>query len=81
MENIFIRKEFDFDLPDEVKTAIDNLENAVKTNHLLDCYIEEFRAIVHWNTGGDNGLTEEQGEELINYYYRRHYLFGECDMQ
>jgi len=71
----FVRKEFDFTIPIEVETAISNLENAVVTNStLLDCYIEEFRAIVHGNTGGDDELTEEQGEELIDYYYRRRYL-------
>ncbi len=70
----FIRKKFDFPVPDEVETAITNLENAVLTNStLFDCYLEEFRAVVHWNTGGDKGLTEEQGEELIDYYYRRRY--------
>lgn len=75
MEERFIRKKFDFKIPDEVETAINNLENAVLTNStLLDCYIEEFRAYVHWNTGGDGGLTEEQGEELIDYYYRGKYL-------
>ncbi len=70
----FIRKKFDFPVPDEVEMAITNLENAVLTNStLFDCYLEEFRAVVHWNTGGDKGLTEEQGEELIDYYYRRRY--------
>lgn len=74
-QKIFVRKEFDFHIPDEVETAITNLEEAVLTEStLLDCYIEEFRAIVHWNTGGDDGLTEEQGEELIDYYYRRRYI-------
>lgn len=75
MSKTFIRKEFDFSVPEEVEKAITNLENAVLTEStLLDCYIEEFRAVVHWNTGGDDGLTEEQGEELIDYYYRRRYI-------
>ena len=70
----FIRKSFSFPIPAEVETAIDNLEEAVLTDStLFDCYLEEFRAIVHWNTGGDDGITEEQGEELIDYYYRRRY--------
>ncbi len=70
----FIRKRFSFYIPSEVEKAITNLENAVLTDStLLDCYLEEFRAIVHWNTGGEDGLTEEQGEELIDYYYRRKY--------
>lgn len=67
---VFKRKKFDFSIPAEVENCIDNLENAVLTNKLVDCYIEEFRAYVHFNTGGEDGLTEEQGEELIDYYYR-----------
>lgn len=72
--NTFIEKQFDFPIPEEVKTAIHNLKDAVLSDStLLDCYLEEFRAYVHWNTGGEDGLTEEQGEELIDYYYRRRY--------
>lgn len=72
----FIEKKFDFPIPEEVQTAIRNLKEAVLSNStLLDCYIEEFRAVVHWNTGGDDQLTEEQGEELIDYYYRRRYSY------
>jgi len=71
---LFNRKHFDFVIPQEVEIAIDNLENAVLTNStLLDCYLEELRAFVHFNTGGEDGLTEEQGEEIIDYYYRRRY--------
>ena len=71
---VFIRKKFDFFVPEEVETCITNLENAVLTNStLLDCYLEELRAFVHFNTGGDDGLEEEQGEEIIDYYYRRRY--------
>jgi len=78
MADTFIRKNFDFPIPSEVEDSITELENAVLTDStILDCIIEEFRAKVHWNTGGDGGLTEEQGEELIDYYYRRRYLFGD----
>lgn len=71
----FIRKNFDFPIPDEVEEWITSLENAVLTDStLLDCYLEELRAFVHFNTGGDGGLTEEQGEEIIDYYYRRRYV-------
>lgn len=73
-KNTFIKKQFDFPIPTEIETSIDNLEKAVLTNStLLDCYLEEFRAVVHWNTDGEDGITEEQGEELIDYYYRRRY--------
>lgn len=75
---VFKRKAFDFPIPDEVETCITNLENAVLTNStLLDCYLEELRAFVHFNTGGEDGLTEEQGEELIDYYYRRKYAIND----
>ncbi len=70
----FVRKAFPFPIPAEVEDAIANLEHAVLTEStLLDCYLEELRAIVHWNTGGEDGLTEEQGEALIDHYYRRKY--------
>ena len=70
----FIRKKFDFHIPNEVENCINNLENAVLTNStLLDCYLEELRAFVHFNTDSEEGLTEEQGEEIIDYYYRRRY--------
>ncbi len=72
-KNTFIEKRFDFPVPEEVTSAKNNLREAVLLNSaLLDCYLEEFRAIVHWNTGGEEGLTEEQGEELIDYYRRRY---------
>lgn len=72
--NTFIEKEFDFPIPREIQTAIENLKKAVLENStLLDCYLEEFRAFVHFNTDGEDGVTEEQGEELIDYYYRRRY--------
>lgn len=73
----FMRKNFDFHIPDEVENCITNLENAVLTNStLLDCYLEELRAFVHFNTDGEEGMTEEQGEEIIDYYYRRRYASG-----
>lgn len=74
----FKRKKFDLPIPDEVENCITNLENAVLTNStLFDCYLEELRAFVHFNTDGENGLTEEQGEEIIDYYYRRRYATGD----
>lgn len=77
-KNVFIRKHFDFSVPKEIETEIDNLEKAVlEKSSLLDCYLEEFRAIVHWNTDSEDGITEEQGEELIDYYYRRRYAIND----
>ena len=72
--NTFFEKQFDFPIPQEIKNSIENLKKAVIENStLLDCYLEEFRAMVHFNTDGEDGVTEEQGEELIDYYYRRRY--------
>lgn len=77
-KNVFIRKHFDFSVPKEIETEINNLEKAVlEKSSLLDCYLEEFRAIVHWNTDSEDGITEEQGEELIDYYYRRRYAIND----
>ena len=73
----FNRAEFDFNIPEEVKTAIDNLEAAVLSDSsLVDCYLEEFRAVVHWNEVDIDGyLSEDEAEELIDYYYRRNYIW------
>lgn len=74
--NTFVEKQFDFPIPQDITTAIENLKEAVLDNSaLLDCYLEEFRAVVHWNTDEEDGITEEQGEELIDYYYRRRYAY------
>lgn len=71
---VFVEKRFDFSFPQEIHTAIENLKNAYLDNSsLLDCYIEELRAFVHFNTDGEDGVTEEQWEEIIDYYYRRRY--------
>lgn len=74
MAFVFKEKKFDFLIPKEVQTAIDNLRNAEMTNFLVDCYLDELRAYVHWNVDGDEGMTEEQGDEIINYYCTRSYL-------
>lgn len=73
----FIRAEFDFPIPKLVQQSIDDLEDAVLNDSLsVDCYLQEFRANVHGCTDGEEGMTEEQGEELIDYYYRRKYKTG-----
>lgn len=71
---MFIRKKFDFFIPDEVNRAIDAIEKAEQEHStLLDCYLEEFRAIVHDWQDVPGGFSEEDGEEVLHYYYGRHY--------
>lgn len=75
----FRRKEFSFHIPKEVEQCITNLENAVITeDSLLDCYLEELRAFCHFHTDGEDGMTEEEADEVIDYYYNtRSYMFDE----
>ena len=71
---MFNRKKFDFHIPDEVNRAIDAIEKAEQEHStLLDCYLEEFRAIVHDWQDVPGGFSEEDGEEVLHYYYGRHY--------
>lgn len=71
---MFIRKKFDFYIPDEVNRAIDAIEKAEQEHStLLDCYLEEFRATVHGWQDVPGGFSEEDGEEVLHYYYDRHY--------
>lgn len=70
---MFNRKKFDFHIPDEVNRAIDAIEKAEEHSTLLDCYLEEFRAIVHGWQDVPGGFSEEDGEEVLHYYYGRHY--------
>lgn len=71
---MFNRKIFPFHIPDEVNAAIDAIEQAEKTHDsLLDCYLEEFRTTVHQYQDVPGGFSEEDGEEVLHYYYGRHY--------
>lgn len=69
----FKRKVFDFPIPDEVNKAIDALEQSVANNDLVDCYLEEFRTTCHAWQDVPGGFSEEDGEEVLHYYYGRHY--------
>lgn len=76
-KKVFIRKKFDFPVPKEVENAITELENAVLTNStMLDIYLDEFKSCVRFNTGGESGMTDEQADEVMHYYYRKQYLTG-----
>lgn len=65
----FIRKKFDFDIPDVIENAIRELEDDVINDRYFDISIELLRCAVH--ECQDMEITEEQGEEIIDYYYRR----------
>lgn len=73
----FIRKKFDFPVPQAVEDAITELEKAVLSNSIdLDIYLDEFKQNVRWGTGGEDGMTDEQADEVLHYYYNRQYLKG-----
>ena len=77
MGNVFIRKKFDFPVPQEVENAVTELENAALTDSAhLDIYLDKFKQSVRSATGGDGGMTDEQADEVLHYYYTRQYLKG-----
>lgn len=77
MGNVFIRKKFDFPVPQEVENAVTELENAALTDSAhLDIYLDKFKQSVRSATGGEGGMTDEQADEILHYYYTRQYLRG-----
>lgn len=63
------RAKFDFPLPKAIEDMIDELEVAVENKVLyVDCIQDEIRSLAHGYTGA--GLTEEQAEQIIEYYCR-----------
>lgn len=77
MSTVFIRKEFNFPVPEEVEDAINELEKAVlEHSSMLDIYLDMFKQVVRFNTGGEDGMTDEQADEVLHYYYNRRYLKG-----
>lgn len=63
------RAKFDFPLPKAIEDMIDELEVAVENKVLyVDCIQDEIRSLAHGYT--DAGLTEEQAEQIIDYYCR-----------
>ena len=66
---VFIRKEFDFPIPEEIKSDITTLEKAFLNNSpLLDFIVDDLKLLVRLSIGGESGLTEEQGKEITDYY-------------
>lgn len=72
---MFVRKQFSFYIPPEVNDAIDVIERSEQEQDgLLGCYLEEFRAIVHQYQDSPCEFSEADDEEVLHYYYGRHYL-------
>lgn len=54
---------------------IDALEEGVKNEvSYVDCLQDEVRGSAHGVTGGENGITKDQAEEIIDYYCRRRWF-------
>ena len=67
---MFARKEFDFAVPKEIEECINMLEEAVKNHPLrVDLYQDMIRQTAHEYS--DYEITDEQGDEIIDYYCRR----------
>lgn len=62
----------DYKIPEMLQRDIDALQEGVEKGVLyVDCLQDEVRGSAHGCTGGEDGLTEEQAEEIITYYCRR----------
>lgn len=62
----------DYKIPEMLQRDIDALQEGVEKGVLyVDCLQDEVRSSAHGCTDGEDGLTEEQAEEIITYYCRR----------
>jgi len=62
--------DFGFSLPAGLLKMVEELNNAIKIDaSYIDCIQDEIRSLAHGYT--DAGLTEEQAEQVIDYYCRR----------
>lgn len=62
-------------IPKMLQDDIDALEEGVRNEvSYVDCLQEELRSTAHGVTDAEDGLTEEQAEEIIDYYYRRRWF-------
>lgn len=65
-----------YKIPKMLQRDIDALEEGVKNEvSYVDCLQDEVRGSAHGVTGGENGITEDQAEEIIDYYYCRRRWF------
>lgn len=68
----FVELKTSYKIPPLLQHDIDGLREAVENDRLcVDCWQDEIRGSAHGVTGGVDGLTEEQAEEIIDYYCRR----------
>lgn len=66
----FVPLKTDYEIPELLQRDIDALQEGVENDVLyIDCLQDEIRGSAHGCT--DGGLTEEQAEEIIDYYCRR----------
>lgn len=73
MNKLFVRKEFDFKVPDEINDAIDMLENAVNNCPIeIDIYQDMIRQLAHQYS--DYEITDDEGDEIIHYYCCRRWI-------
>ena len=64
-----------YKIPEMLQRDIDALEEGVKNEvSYVDCLQDEVRGSAHGVTGGENGITEDQDEEIIDYYCRRRWF-------
>lgn len=64
-----------YKIPEMLQRDIDALEKGVKNEvSYVDCLQDEVRGSAHGVTDGENGLTEEQAEEIIDYYCRKRWF-------
>ena len=68
----FTQLKTDYTIPPMLQKDVDALQKGVEEDVLyVDCLQDEVRQSAHGYTGGEDGLTEEQAEEIITYYCRR----------
>lgn len=68
----FTQLKSEYNIPPMLQNDIDALQKGVEENDLfVDCLQDAVRQSAHGCTDGENGLTEEQAEEIITYYCRR----------
>lgn len=66
----FKKLDTNYKIPKILQHDVDELEKGVLNNvNYIDCLQDEIRASAHGCT--DAGITEEQAEEIIDYYCRR----------
>lgn len=74
---IFQQLKTTFQIPEMLQKDINALQKGIEDEVLyIDCLQDEVRSSAHGVTGDpdDGWLTEEQAEEIIDYYCRRRWV-------